>query len=44
MVFVPILVWCGLAWPMVIVAAVVTPIASLAIGLLSVRRTLRRPA
>jgi phosphatidylglycerophosphate synthase len=40
MVFVPILVWCGLAWPMVIVAAIITPIASLAIGLLSMRRTL----
>ena len=41
-VLVPILVWCDLAWPMLIVAAVVTPLASVAVGVLGVRRTLRR--
>ncbi len=32
MVFVPVLIWCGAAWPMVIVAAVVTPLASFGVA------------
>jgi phosphatidylglycerophosphate synthase len=32
MIFVPILVWCDLATPMVIIAAVITPCAALGLG------------
>lgn len=38
MIFVPILVWCGLAWPMVIAAAVITPLAALAVAAAGLRR------
>lgn len=42
MIFVPILIWCGQAWPMVIAAAVITPLASIilaGVALLGRRRT-----
>jgi archaetidylinositol phosphate synthase len=35
MIFVPILIWLGVAWPMTIVAAAVTPLAALAMGVLA---------
>lgn len=38
MIFVPILAWCGLAWPMTVAASVITPLAALAVGLLGLRR------
>ncbi|MFT8243588.1 CDP-alcohol phosphatidyltransferase family protein [Roseomonas sp. BN140053] len=38
MAFVPVLVWCGAALPMLILAAVVTPLAALWLGLRSGRR------
>jgi phosphatidylglycerophosphate synthase len=34
LIFVPVLIWCGLAWPMVITASVVTPLAAVAVGVL----------
>ena len=37
MVLVPILVWCGLAMPMVIAAAVITPLAALALAAIGLR-------
>ena len=39
MAFVPILIWCGLAWPMVIVAAAATSLGSLSLAALSLRRS-----
>jgi archaetidylinositol phosphate synthase len=38
MIFVPILVWCGLAVPMVVAAAVITPLAASCVGALGLRR------
>lgn len=38
MIFVPILIWCGLVVPMVVAAAVITPLAALTVGALSIRR------
>ncbi len=38
MVLVPVLVWGGLAEPMVIIAAVITPLAAIGVGLLALRR------
>jgi phosphatidylglycerophosphate synthase len=38
---VPVFVWLGLAWPMLIAAAVITPIGALGLGLLSRRRSPR---
>jgi archaetidylinositol phosphate synthase len=37
MVFVPILIWLGLAWPMLVAAAVITPLAALAVAVLGRR-------
>jgi archaetidylinositol phosphate synthase len=34
LIFVPVLIWVGLAWPMVIAAAIITPLAALAMGIL----------
>jgi len=34
LIFVPILIWCGLAWPMLIAASIVTPLAAAAVGVL----------
>jgi phosphatidylglycerophosphate synthase len=38
MILVPIFVWCGLAWPMLVVAATVTPLASLWVAISCLRR------
>jgi phosphatidylglycerophosphate synthase len=38
MVLVPILIWIGLAWPMLIAAAIVTPLAALAIAAIGLRK------
>jgi archaetidylinositol phosphate synthase len=38
LIFVPILIWCNLATPMVIVAAVVTPCAAVGVGVLGFLR------
>lgn len=43
MVFVPLLVWCGAAIPMVIAAAVVTPLAALWLGRSALRPGWRKP-
>jgi phosphatidylglycerophosphate synthase len=32
LILVPVLIWCGLAWPMLIVAAIVTPLAAVAVA------------
>jgi len=37
MVFVPVLIWLGLAWPMLVAAAVITPLAALAVAVLGRR-------
>ncbi|HWK35226.1 CDP-alcohol phosphatidyltransferase family protein [Sphingomonas sp.] len=37
MVLVPLLIWGGLAWPMTIAAAVITPVAALVLALLALR-------
>ena len=37
MVFVPILIWVGLAWPMLVAAAAITPLAAVAVALLGRR-------
>src|SRR3954454_11586259 len=43
MIVVPILVWCGLAVPTLIAAAVVTPLAALGVGVIGLlRRPVRR--
>lgn len=39
MIFVPILVWCGAAFPMLIAAAVITPVVAVVLGLTGVRRS-----
>ncbi len=39
MAFVPVLIWCGLAWPMMIVAAAATTLGSLSLAALSLRRS-----
>jgi hypothetical protein len=38
MIFVPILIWCNLATPMLIVAAVITPCAAVGVGVLGFLR------
>ncbi len=38
MILVPILIWCGLAWPMTIAAAIITPAAAIVLALLAARR------
>jgi phosphatidylglycerophosphate synthase len=38
MVLVPVLIWCGLAWPMTIAAAVVTPIGAAAVAAIGLMR------
>jgi phosphatidylglycerophosphate synthase len=38
MLLVPVLIWGGLAWPMVIAAAVITPLASLCVAGLCLRQ------
>jgi archaetidylinositol phosphate synthase len=38
MIFVPLLIWCGLAWPMLVAASVITPLAALVVGVLWRRR------
>ena len=38
LVFVPVLIWCGLAWPMVIAASIITPLAAIAVGVLGRRQ------
>lgn len=38
MVFVPVLVWLGLAWPMTIAAAIVTPLGALAVAVIGLTR------
>lgn len=38
MVFVPLLIWCGLAWPMLVAAAIVTPLAALAVAAIGISR------
>lgn len=42
MILVPILIWCGLAWPMTIAAAVITPLASLALAGIALRQRVVR--
>ncbi|HEX7854532.1 MAG TPA: CDP-alcohol phosphatidyltransferase family protein [Sphingobium sp.] len=37
MIFVPVLIWLGLAWPMTIAAAIITPLASLVLALIALR-------
>jgi phosphatidylglycerophosphate synthase len=32
LIFVPILIWCGLAWPMLIAASIIAPLAAVAVG------------
>jgi archaetidylinositol phosphate synthase len=38
MILVPVLIWCGLAWPMTIAAAIITPAAAIGLALLAARR------
>jgi phosphatidylglycerophosphate synthase len=38
MIFVPLLIWCGQAWPMLVAASVITPLAALVVGVLWRRR------
>jgi len=38
MILVPVLVWCGLAAPMLIVAAIVAPLAALGVGAIGLLR------
>lgn len=38
MILVPVLIWLGLAWPMTIAAAVITPSAAIILALLALRR------
>lgn len=38
MLFVPVLIWAGLAWPMLVVAAAVTPLAAIAVALVGMLR------
>jgi archaetidylinositol phosphate synthase len=37
MILVPILIWCDWVWPMIVAAAVITPLAALGVGALSLR-------
>ena len=32
LILVPVLIWCGLAWPMVIVAAIITPLVAVTVA------------
>ena len=38
MIFVPILIWCGLSQPMLLAAAVITPLAAVGVALAGVKR------
>lgn len=38
MILVPVLIWLGLAWPMTIAAAIITPTAAIVLALLALRR------
>ncbi|MGI4748577.1 MAG: CDP-alcohol phosphatidyltransferase family protein [Janthinobacterium lividum] len=42
MILVPILIWCGLAYPLVAAAAVTTPLAAVGVGVLAYRRRYTR--